>query len=113
MGSEHTTARIYQALVATGGDEYFHILNLCRLANFSCFCCHLLTFFKKNNKVKKIDIQTVWIHIRMDILSVLIWVQSVGNIYKQITKVATSKERFMFDKTIKYLPANSLNMQIP
>ena len=24
----------------------FHVLALCMLGNFSCFCCRLLTFFK-------------------------------------------------------------------
>ena len=37
--------------------------------------------------------QTVWIQIRTDILSVLIWVQTVCKGYQQTTKVASSKER--------------------
>ena len=37
--------------------------------------------------------QTVWIQIRTDILLVLIWVQTVGKGYQQMTKVAASKER--------------------
>ena len=40
-----------------------------------------------------IECQTVWIQIRTDILSVLIWVQTVCKGYQQMTKVATSKER--------------------
>ena len=35
----------------------------------------------------------VWTHIRTDILSVLIWVQTVSKDYQQITKVAASKEK--------------------
>ena len=37
--------------------------------------------------------QTVWIQIRTDILSVLIWIQTVWKGYKQLTKVIASKER--------------------
>ena len=40
------------------------------------------------------ECQMVWILIRNDILSVLIWVQTVCNLgYKQTTKVAASMER--------------------
>ena len=35
----------------------------------------------------------VWIQIRTDILSVLIWVQTVCKGYQQTTKVAARKER--------------------
>ena len=38
------------------------------------------------------ECQTVWIHIRMDDLSVLIWIQTVCIGYQKITKVAASKE---------------------
>ena len=39
------------------------------------------------------ECQTVWIQIRTDILSVLIWVQTVCKGYQQTTKVAASKGR--------------------
>ena len=39
------------------------------------------------------ECQTVWIQIRTDILSVLIWVQTVCKCYQQITKFVASKER--------------------
>ena len=35
----------------------------------------------------------VWIRIRIDVLLVLIWVQTICNGYQQMTKVAASKER--------------------
>ena len=35
----------------------------------------------------------VWIQIRTEILSVLIWVQTIHKGYQQMTKVAASKER--------------------
>ena len=35
----------------------------------------------------------VWVQIRTDILSVLIWVQTLCKGYQQTTKVAASKER--------------------
>ena len=39
------------------------------------------------------ECQTVWIQIRADILSVLIWVQTVFKGYQQTSEVAVSKER--------------------
>ena len=67
------------------------------LGNFSCFCCRLLHFCKINF-FKKIfqehyQCQTVWIQIRTDILSVLIWAQTVCRNYQQTTKVTASKEK--------------------
>ena len=76
---------------------FAHDLFLCMLGNFSCFCCSLLTFFQ-NQLFQNIlsgtlsECQTVWIQIRTDILSVLIWVWTVCKCYQQMTKVATSKE---------------------
>ena len=75
-----------------------HINSLhAQLGNFSCFCCPLLTFFKSFFFQKILsgtlsECQTVWIQIRSDILSVLIWIQTVCNGYQQMTKVAPSKE---------------------
>ena len=60
-----------------------NFFTLCMLCNFSCFfCCHLQTFFKIN-VFKKIlsgtlsKCQMVWIQIRIDIMSVLIRIQTV------------------------------------
>ena len=39
------------------------------------------------------ECQTVWIQIRTDATSVLIWIQTVCKCYQQTTKVAASKER--------------------
>ena len=55
------------------------------LGNSSCFCCRLLIFISKSTFSKKFfqyivtlpECQTVWIQIRTDVLSVLIWVQTV------------------------------------
>ena len=41
------------------------------------------------------ECQIVWIQIRTDILSVLIWVQTVCKRYQQTTKVAATKERVL------------------
>ena len=41
--------------------------------------------------------QTVWIQIRPDILSGLIWVQTVCKGYQQITKVAPSEQRVKYN----------------
>ena len=69
---------------------------LCMLGNFTCFCCHLLTFFinnfllkffteLKNNFLKKFLRENnhsvkqflIQIQIRTNRMSVLIWVQTV------------------------------------
>ena len=73
------------------------VLTLCMLGNFSCYCCRLLTFFKnelfqKNLSGTLFQCQTVWIQFRTDIMSVLIWVQTVCKDYQQTTKVAVSKK---------------------
>ena len=49
--------------------------------------------------------QSVWVQIRTDILSVLIWVQTVCNGYQQKTKALTSKE--LVEKTIENVVPNS------
>ena len=68
------------------------------LGNFSFFCCRLLTFFKLTFFKKTIlgtlsEWQTIWIQIRTDAMSVLIWVQTVCKDYQQTTIIAASKER--------------------
>ena len=52
-----------------------------------------LTFSKKNLPGTPSELQTVWIQIRTDILSVLIWVQTVCKGYQQMTIVVASKAR--------------------
>ena len=69
------------------------------MGNFSCFCCRLLTFFKINFFKKYFQehfhsVKLVGSRSGTDILSVLIWVQTVGKDYQQMTvKVAASSER--------------------
>ena len=46
-----------------------------------------ISFLKKTPIGTLTECQTVWIQIRTDILSVLIWVQTVCNGYQQMTKV--------------------------
>ena len=65
------------------------------LGNFSWFCCHLLTSSKtfSNKSFGNTECYTVWTQIRTDVLSVLIWVQTVYKGFQQTTKFAASKER--------------------
>ena len=42
------------------------------------------------------ECQTVWIQIRPEVFSGLIWVQTVRKGYEQIMKVATSGERVIY-----------------
>ena len=39
------------------------------------------------------EFQTVWVQFRTDVVSVLIWVQTVWKDYQQTTKVAATKEK--------------------
>ena len=73
-------------------------LTFCMLGNFAYFfvVCGLFLLneiFQKNLPGIPSECQTVWIQIRPDILSGLIWVQTVCKGYQQTTKVATSGER--------------------
>ena len=75
------------------------VLTLCILGNFACFFCHLWIFLKNELIQKNLfgipsECQIVWIQIRPDVLSGLIWVQTACKGYQQTTKVATSEERF-------------------
>ena len=47
-------------------------------------------FFKIKRFQKKCMAQTVWVQIRTDMLSILIWVQTLGN---GVQRVSTGKER--------------------
>ena len=72
-------------------------LTPCMLGNFACFfvVCGFffkINFFKINLAGIPSECQTVWIKIRPDILSRLIWIQTVCKGYQQMTKVATSGE---------------------
>ena len=72
-------------------------LTLCMLGNFACFFVVCGLFFKltfqKNLSGIQSECQTIWIQIRHNVLSGLIWVQTVCKGYQQMTKVATSGER--------------------
>ena len=48
---------------------------------------------KKNISVTLSECQTVWILIRPDILSGLIWIQTVCKDHQQTTKFATGRQR--------------------
>ena len=67
------------------------------------FCCLRIFFFliyffqKKKRNLSGIpsECQTVWIQIRPDVLSGLIWVQTVCTGYQQMTKIATNGEKLI------------------
>ena len=70
--------------------------SLCMLDKHTCFYCRLLTFYKitffrkkKHSLGTLSECQTVWTQIRIDVLSVLIWVQTVCKGYQQTIQVAT------------------------
>ena len=53
------------------------------LGNFSCFCCHLLTFSETQSSV----------NLYPGYADILIWIQIICNGYQLTIKIATSKER--------------------
>ena len=66
------------------------------LHNFSSFLLSSADFFKKNKNILSgtlSECQMVWIQIRTNILSVLIWVQTVCKDYQHTTKVSFSLVR--------------------
>ena len=71
-------------------SEYMHvILTLGLLGNFAYFIASADFFkiiFSKNSGIP-LGFQTVWIQIRPNILSGLIWVQTVCKGYQQMTLV--------------------------
>ena len=69
-------------------------LTPCQLGNFDCFCCLLIFTFKKSlfffkNTLSGIpsECKTIWIQIRPDVSSGLIWIQTVCKVYQQTTLV--------------------------
>ena len=77
---------------AKGPSKSEHCSTLCLLGNFACFLLSADFFFEINYFEKIIlgipsECQTVWIQIRPDILSGLIWVQTVCQGYQQMTLV--------------------------
>ena len=74
-------------------DNYF----TCMLGNFSCFCCRLqLSFFKINFQ----ECQTVWNQTRHDILSDLIWVQTVCKSYQHTGTCIMFKKSPLDEKVV-------------
>ena len=72
------------------------LLNTCMLGNFQLFC--LLQTFFQNKPLKNLsgtlsECQTVWIQIRPDVMSDLIWVQIVCKDYQQTTTFAAGSQR--------------------
>ena len=78
-------------------DCYKHVpyspLTLCILGNFSYSSCRLPTFFKKFFSGTLSECQTVWIQIRTDIMSVLIWVQLFAKIISRQQKSPLTRKK--------------------
>ena len=71
-----------------------HVLNSKHAGYFSCLLTFFkINFFKKNLSGTLSECQTVLTQIRTDIISVLIWIQTVFKGYQHITTVATSMEK--------------------
>ena len=95
-------------------------LTLCLLGNSACFC--RLLIFSKNQLFGKIlsgipsEGQTVWIRFRRDILSGLIWFQTVCKSYQQtalVGKQFTPQSNNLLQQitNFTYEPVQSLSCQ--
>ena len=78
-------------------NQLFGLMNLLLLFLHTLLFCHILLFrcwifFQPG-------CQTFWIHIRPDILSVLIWVQTLCKGYQQTTRVAPRGQRVKYKTT--------------
>ena len=86
----HWTKTLFK--LVCDNDKSNNFINSLPLGNFSCFFV-VCWFFFKNQLFWKIlsgipyECQTDWIQIRPDVLSGLIWVQSVCKGYEQTTLV--------------------------
>ena len=84
---------------------------LCKLGNFSCFCCRLLfsksTFSKNIFQEHYSECQTVWIQIRTEVLLVMIWVQTVCKGYEQMIKVIANNEELKYNMLLNKLTSLS------
>ena len=69
-------------------------LTLCMLGNFYMLLSSSADFFQINfcDTGTLSECQTIWIQIRTDVESVLIWLQTVCKEYKQTAKVAIIKQ---------------------
>ena len=78
-------------------SEFNHYINSLHAGKF-LFLLSSAAFFQNHFSQKILsgtpsECQMVWTQIRTDILSVLIWVQTVCSGYQQMTKVAASRDR--------------------
>ena len=72
-------------LLVSSADFFRNYLYLKKVAK--------IEFFKKILSGTQSQCQTVWLQIRTDILSVLIWVQTVYKGYQQTSNVTAGMER--------------------
>ena len=82
-------------------EKYKHLLTLCMLDSFLCFLSSA-DFFKIFQIIFSGTLsvyQTVWIQVRTDILSVLIWAQTVCKGYQQKTNSPLARKEL---KTTPY-----------
>ena len=70
------------------------IVKLMLLWSFAYFSQNY--FFQKLNSGTQLECQRIWIQVRTDVLSDLIWVQTVCKGYQQMTKVATRRKGFLW-----------------
>ena len=70
---------------------------------FGVFCLFFLSklFFWENSFRNTIKCQTVWIQIRPDVWSIMIWVQAVCKVYQQKTLVGKESKRSFLTTKIK------------
>ena len=72
------------------------IFQYCFYYSFTLYYCAIFNSLNAESFSIPSGCQTVWIQIRPDILSGLIWVQTVCKVYKQMIKVTASRQRVRY-----------------
>ena len=72
------------------------IFQYCFYYSFTLYYCAIFNSLNAESFSIPSGCQTVWIQIRPDILSGLIWVQTVCKGYKQMIKVTASRQRVRY-----------------
>ena len=92
-------------------NPIYHLL-LCMLGIFAYFLAIFkINFFLRIISEHSLECQTVWIQIKPDNMSGLIWVQTVCSGHQQMTKVVTCRQT-VNTRAVSFVCQNSQNITI-
>ena len=88
----------------------FWIFQYCFYYSFILYYCAIFNSLNAGFFSISLGCQTVWIQIRPDILSGLVWVQTVCKGYQQMTKVAASWQKVIKNNFLILLSGLNLDL---